>query len=144
MYAYAMPVCLSVWPQDDRLMPAQAGVGFLDVGCGFPGTYQNEFTSADFERWSSPFYKRLTDHVARACASVGYVFLGFRVFGFQRLADPGRASARNFDSQGGGWRPARNVRQAEEVLLPPGTDLQSPLPDIDRLTPGLPSMKPIG
>ncbi|PNH04627.1 hypothetical protein TSOC_009204 [Tetrabaena socialis] len=77
-------------PQDDGTLPAAAGVGFLDVGCGHPGTDRrgggdyafpaysppprprsSEFKSAVFERWARAFYTRLRDHMARAAASIG-------------------------------------------------------------------------
>ena len=32
-------------------MPEEAGVGFVDVGCGFPGTQSNQFSS---EVWARP------------------------------------------------------------------------------------------
>lgn len=58
--------------QDDDLMLPQAGVGFVDVGTGHPGTHSHKFKSATFVTWSSVFYKRLTDHMERASASIGY------------------------------------------------------------------------
>ena len=57
-------------PADD-LLPSTAGVGFIDVGTGHPGTHSSSFSSDDFARWRPVFYARLKAHVARASASVG-------------------------------------------------------------------------
>ncbi|KAL3151326.1 hypothetical protein ABBQ38_013161 [Trebouxia sp. C0009 RCD-2024] len=58
-------------PQHDGCMPADAGVGFTDVGSGIPGTHSSHFDSATFQSWGSAFYARLAAHVARACDSIG-------------------------------------------------------------------------
>jgi TDG/mug DNA glycosylase family protein len=55
---------------DDRLMPALAGVGFTDVGSGVPGTDSSQFTAADFAAWRQPFFERLGGHARRAAAAV--------------------------------------------------------------------------
>ena len=52
--------------QDDLLMPEDAGVGFLDVGCGTPGTHLSKFTSQTMQSWSGAFYERLALHRDRA------------------------------------------------------------------------------
>lgn len=54
-------------------MPAEAGVGFTDVGTGFPGTDSAQFTASDFVAWRASFFQRLAAHAARAAASVGCV-----------------------------------------------------------------------
>lgn len=59
------------WMQHDGCMPADAGVGFTDVGSGIPGTHSSQFDSATFQSWGSGFYARLAAHVARACDSIG-------------------------------------------------------------------------
>lgn len=59
------------WMQHDGCMPADAGVGFTDVGSGIPGTHSSHFDSATFQSWGSAFYARLAAHVARACDSIG-------------------------------------------------------------------------
>ncbi|CAG9461501.1 unnamed protein product [Pedinophyceae sp. YPF-701] len=53
---------------DDELMPADAGVGFVDVGTGHPGTDSRKFDVRDFAAWSGVFYGRLRDHAAAAQA----------------------------------------------------------------------------
>lgn len=55
---------------DDYLMPADAGVGFLDVGCGVPGTQLSKFSSSAMQGWSTGFYQRLSDHMQRASSSL--------------------------------------------------------------------------
>lgn len=57
--------------QDDDLMLTEAGVGFVDVGTGHPGTHSHDFTSATFVNWASVFYDRLSAHMRRASASIG-------------------------------------------------------------------------
>ncbi|EFJ51932.1 hypothetical protein VOLCADRAFT_116135 [Volvox carteri f. nagariensis] len=57
--------------QDDDRLPGAVGVGFLDVGCGHPGTDSSSFKSEVFLSWSRAFYTRLRDHMARAAASIG-------------------------------------------------------------------------
>ncbi|KAK9815922.1 hypothetical protein WJX72_012023 [[Myrmecia] bisecta] len=57
--------------QDCLRMPGDAGVGFLDVGCGHPGTVLSEFSSATFAEWSVAFYARLTAHLQRAAMNAG-------------------------------------------------------------------------
>lgn len=52
-------------------MLPEAGVGFVDVGIGHPGTHSHKFTSATFANWASVFYDRLSDHMRRASASIG-------------------------------------------------------------------------
>ena len=58
--------------QDDDLMVSLAGVGFLDVGTGTPGTKLSDFSSQTFEAWAPVFYQRLRDHADRATTSCGY------------------------------------------------------------------------
>lgn len=43
-----------------------SGVGFLDVGCGVPGTHLSKFSSSAMQGWSTGFYQRLSDHMQRA------------------------------------------------------------------------------
>ncbi|GIL42815.1 hypothetical protein Vafri_192 [Volvox africanus] len=57
--------------EDDDRLPAAAGVGFLDVGCGHPGTDSSSFSSEVFKSWSQAFYARLKGHMDRASASIG-------------------------------------------------------------------------
>ncbi|KXZ56817.1 hypothetical protein GPECTOR_1g736 [Gonium pectorale] len=57
--------------EDDDRLPREAGVGFLDVGCGHPGTDSSSFASEVFDAWSRAFYSRLKAHMARAAASIG-------------------------------------------------------------------------
>lgn len=52
-------------------MPEAAGVGFVDVGTGTPGTDSRQFTSATFVDWASVFYQRLVDQMQRASSSIG-------------------------------------------------------------------------
>ena len=52
-------------------MPEAAGVGFVDVGTGTPGTDSRQFTSATFVDWASVFYQRLIDQMRRASSSIG-------------------------------------------------------------------------
>ena len=58
--------------QDDDLMLPRAGIGFVDVGTGSPGTHSQKFSSATFVAWAPIFYGRLTAHMQRASASIGY------------------------------------------------------------------------
>lgn len=51
-------------------MPAEAGVGFLDVGCGFPGTQLSEFSSDTMQAWAPAFFARLQGHMQRASSSL--------------------------------------------------------------------------
>lgn len=53
-------------------MPEEAGVGFLDVGCGFPGTHLHKFSSETMQGWGSGFYIRLAAHLERANKDIGY------------------------------------------------------------------------
>lgn len=57
--------------QDDWRMPGEAGVAFLDVGFGHPGTHLAAFSSQTFQAWVPEFYARLAAHMHRAGASVG-------------------------------------------------------------------------
>ena len=52
-------------------MPGEAGVAFLDVGFGHPGTHLAAFSSATFQAWVPAFYARLAAHMRRAAARVG-------------------------------------------------------------------------
>ena len=56
--------------QDDWLMPAEVGVGFVDVGIGHPGTELASFSTPELQSWVPEFYRRLTSHMQRACSSV--------------------------------------------------------------------------
>jgi hypothetical protein len=47
-----------------------SGVGFLDVGCGVPGTQLSKFSSSAMQGWSTGFYQRLSDHMQRASSSL--------------------------------------------------------------------------
>lgn len=49
-------------------MPDDAGVGFVDVGTGTPGTDSRQFTSATFVDWATVFYQRLASQMQRASA----------------------------------------------------------------------------
>lgn len=53
-------------------MPAEVGVGFLDVGFGHPGTEQASFSIREMQSWVPEFYRRLTSHMQRACEACGY------------------------------------------------------------------------
>lgn len=55
-------------------MPGEAGVAFLDVGFGHPGTHLAAFSSQTFQAWVPKFYARLAAHMQRAGASVGCAF----------------------------------------------------------------------
>mmetsp|Transcript_6069 Transcript_6069/g.15455 ORF Transcript_6069/g.15455 Transcript_6069/m.15455 type:complete len:283 (+) Transcript_6069:265-1113(+) len=57
--------------EDDGLLQSLAGVGFIDVGTGFPGTDSSKFTSEDFVKWSKNFYRNLQDHLDNANATIG-------------------------------------------------------------------------
>ena len=57
--------------QDDWRMPGEAGVAFLDVGFGHPGTHLAAFSSQTFQAWVPAFYARLAAHMQRAGASIG-------------------------------------------------------------------------
>jgi len=57
--------------QDDYRLPADAGVGFLDVGCGVPGTHLSKFSSSAMQGWSTGFYQRMADHMHRASSAIG-------------------------------------------------------------------------
>jgi len=76
-------------PAADDLLPLTAGVGFLDVGTGFPGTHSSAFSSRDFARWRPLFYARLRAHVARASALLS-------------SAEAGAAAAQEDGREGGG------------------------------------------
>jgi len=49
-----------------------SGVGFLDVGCGVPGTHLSKFSSSAMQGWSTGFYQRMADHMHRASSAIGY------------------------------------------------------------------------
>ena len=55
---------------DDRMLP-EAGVGFVDVGCGYPGTDSAAFSSKEVQQWGDGFYRRLSDHVERSNQALG-------------------------------------------------------------------------
>lgn len=57
--------------QDDILMPEE-GVGFLDLGCGNPGTHLSKFSSQTMQSWTNVFYSHLKDHKERAARHIGY------------------------------------------------------------------------
>ena len=67
--------------QDDWRMPGEAGVAFLDVGFGHPGTHLSAFSSQTFQAWVPGFYARLAAHMQRAAASVGCACTPFRLIG---------------------------------------------------------------
>ena len=52
-------------------MLEEAGVGFVDVGCGFPGTQLCEISSETLQGWAPGVYDRLASHTQRASASIG-------------------------------------------------------------------------
>ena len=52
-------------------MPEEAGVGFVDVGCGVPGTQLAGFSSEAIQAWAPRFYERLAAHTQRASDSLG-------------------------------------------------------------------------
>jgi len=58
-------------PQDDGKLQEAAGVGFIDVGVGNPGTDSRKFSSEDLRRWSTTFYEHLKAHTAAASDSIG-------------------------------------------------------------------------
>ncbi|KAK9833304.1 hypothetical protein WJX81_004791 [Elliptochloris bilobata] len=60
-------------PADDWRMPREAGVAFLDVGFGHPGTHLAAFSSQTFQSWVPAFYARLAAHMQRSGASVACV-----------------------------------------------------------------------
>ena len=106
---------------DDRL-PEEAGIGFVDVGCGHPGTESAKFTSQDFEAWAGGFYNRLERAVAEAgegagctcgrCGEPAFVaFAGKRQF--LELMNVGRAG-----------RKLNSVKVGPQVELPPRWPLQ--------------------
>eukprot|EP00198_Chlamydomonas_reinhardtii_P014066 XP_001703403.1 predicted protein [Chlamydomonas reinhardtii] len=110
-------------PQDDGLMPAVAGVGFLDVGCGVPGTDSSRFKSEVFEGWSRGFYSRLRAHMRRAATSIG---CRCGLCGAPRLvAFTGKRQYLELMNVGAG--PARNkvktVEFGRQAALPPGWPL---------------------
>eukprot|EP00887_Chlorella_sp_A99_P004909 scaffold4.g4909.t1 len=87
-------------PVDDDRLPAEAGVGFTDVGSGVPGTDSSKFTSADFKVWRTSFFQRLVAHAARAARALGctcgacgapaiVAFSGKRQFAELFVAPPG-------------------------------------------------------
>lgn len=57
--------------QDDHLMLEYAQVGFVDVGCGMPGTDSSKFSSATLQGWAQGFYDRVREHVRLAALSIG-------------------------------------------------------------------------
>lgn len=57
--------------EDDSRMPSVAGVGFVDVGSGHPGTDSSKFKASHFAQWRQPFYDKLNAHAARAAKSLG-------------------------------------------------------------------------
>lgn len=57
--------------EDDDKMQSVAGVGFLDLGTGHPGTDSRQFGASHFAQWIPVFYERLRAHAARASAAVG-------------------------------------------------------------------------
>lgn len=57
--------------QDDGLMPEFAEVGFVDVGCGVPGTDSSQFSSATIQGWAAGFYQRIAEQMQRAAQSIG-------------------------------------------------------------------------
>lgn len=57
--------------QDDHRMPEEAGIGFVDVGCGIPGTHLHKFSSEIMQGWGSGFFIRLTAHLQRANQHLG-------------------------------------------------------------------------
>lgn len=59
--------------QHDDCMASDAGIGFTDVGSGFPGTVSSQFDSATFQSWGAGFFERLSAHMSRASDSIGFV-----------------------------------------------------------------------
>ena len=57
--------------QDDWRMPSEAGVGFVDVGIGHPGTELASFTIEVLQGWVPGFYRHLAGHVRRASQAAG-------------------------------------------------------------------------
>jgi TDG/mug DNA glycosylase family protein len=55
----------------DDVLQDEAGVGFIDVGVGHPGTDSSKFTSEDFATWSEGFYYYLGKHLKEANESIG-------------------------------------------------------------------------
>lgn len=52
-------------------MPGEAGVGFIDVGIGNPGTELASFSAKVLQGWVHNFYRHLLEHCQRAATSVG-------------------------------------------------------------------------
>ena len=106
---------------DDRL-PDEAGIGFVDVGCGHPGTESAKFSSGDFEVWAKGFYGRLREMAAEAgerngctcgrCGQPAFVaFSGKRQY--LELMNVGRVG-----------RKLSSVTTGPQEELPPGWPLQ--------------------
>ncbi|KAG2499959.1 hypothetical protein HYH03_002244 [Edaphochlamys debaryana] len=110
--------------QDDDRLPGAAGVGFLDVGCGHPGTDSSQFSSADFERWSSAFYARLRAHVARAGASIGCTCPGGACGAPSLVAFSGKRQFLELLNVGRSGRGrVKSVEYGPQTLLPTGWPL---------------------
>ena len=65
--------------EDDHLLPALAGIGLCDVGCGHPGTILAAYSTSHFATWVPNYYSRLAAHTSRACASMGCAMGRWRV-----------------------------------------------------------------
>lgn len=107
---------------DDRL-PEEAGIGFVDVGCGHPGTESAKFSSEDFKVWAEGFYRRLSEMAAEAgersgctcgrCGQPAFVaFSGKRQY--LELMNVGRVG-----------RKLSSVTTGPQEELPPGWPLQA-------------------
>lgn len=57
--------------EDDARMAPEAGVGFLDVGCGHVGTDSSKFNGKHFSVWAQSYYAHLEGHLRAAAAAIG-------------------------------------------------------------------------
>ena len=106
---------------DDRL-PEEAGIGFVDVGCGHPGTESAKFTSQDFEAWAGGFYGRLERAVAEAGQGAGCTCgrCGEPVF----VAFAGKRQYLELMNVGRAGRKLDSVKIGPQAELPPRWPLQ--------------------
>ncbi|KAK9903322.1 hypothetical protein WJX75_002770 [Coccomyxa subellipsoidea] len=135
-------------PQDDERMVTEAGVGFLDVGCGHPGTLLSEFSSQTFQSWAPAFYARLEAHMERAAKNAGCVcgecgapavvgFAGKRQW--MELLNVGRKGREKYTKLEHGLQPMRPdgwpFPASTEVWVLPSTSGAAPMATADRVGP---------
>lgn len=48
-------------------------ISLSDLGTGHPGTKSSAFSSRELKTWRASLFRRLIDHVRRACAGMGCV-----------------------------------------------------------------------